>query len=87
MRGIVFSNLVAAIGAHSGALHDVIETRQSVVDARDSRRCRCDMSVYSSARIFNKLDFIAAGAAPYSGRIIYLFVLFLFPAVIFAGFV
>jgi hypothetical protein len=27
MRGVVFSDLVATIGAHRGALHDVIEAR------------------------------------------------------------
>jgi hypothetical protein len=52
MRGVVFSDLVATIGAHRGTLHDVIEAGLFV--AACDRSHALGLLVFLSARIFDK---------------------------------
>jgi hypothetical protein len=55
MRGIVFPDLVAAIGARGGALHDVIEALQLFITARDIAAVTLRSAAFvSSDRIFDK---------------------------------
>jgi hypothetical protein len=56
MRGSVFSDLIAATGAHSGALHDVIPARRFYLLSRAMAALCGFQRAFASVRILNKQE-------------------------------
>jgi hypothetical protein len=54
MRGVVFSDLVASLGAHRGTLHDVIKAPSDCLLLHAIAAVTLWLAVFLSARIFDK---------------------------------